>query len=133
MKTYKKALRFATNAHKGQKRTNGNNYIIHPIRVSQDVRTETQKVIALLHDTVEDTGTTLGTIAQEFGNEVARAVDCLTHRKGESYDEYITRVLAEPDAIAVKIADICDNLSDNPSNNAIEKCSRALERLIGAE
>lgn len=130
MEVYKKALIFATKAHAGQKRRNGNNYIIHPIRVSQEVETEYQRVCALLHDVVEDTDVTLDQIRNEIGMEVAETVDCLTHRKGESYDDYITRVLTDRDAVAVKIADICDNLSDSPSENAINKSARALERLL---
>ena len=126
---YKKALLFATEAHAGQKRNNGNNYIIHPIRVSQEVHTEVQRVCALLHDVVEDTDVDLIDIKMHFGVGIADTINCLTHRKGESYHDYITRVLEDDDAVAVKIADICDNLSDTPSERAIEKSAQALERL----
>jgi len=129
---YKEALLFATKAHAGQKRTNGNNYIVHPIRVSQEVHTEKQRVCALLHDTIEDTTTTYDEIKAVFGVDVADTVERLTHRKGESYQDYISRVLEDKDAIAVKIADICDNLSDSPSQRAIEKSSMALDRLVNS-
>lgn len=128
--TFKKALEFASRKHAGQKRTTGDNYIIHPIRVSQGVFTPTQKVIALLHDTVEDTGTTLEEIELNFGEDVAVAVDALTHRKGESYADYIQRVKNNEDAIAVKLADIADNLNDSPSENAIRKSSHGLNELL---
>ena len=127
---YGKALIFATKAHAGQKRNNGNNFIIHPIRVSQEVATERQKVIALLHDVLEDTDVKPDEIMDEFGFDVYCAVDLLTHKKGISYKEYINGMLGNKDAVAVKIADICDNLSDSPSDNAIEKSSKALEVLI---
>lgn len=127
---YKKALIFATKAHAGQKRTNGNNYVVHPIRVSQEVHTEKQRVCALLHDVIEDTKVTFSEIETEFGKDIAETVEALTHRKGESYQDYITRVLQNEDAIVVKIADICDNLSDSPSQRAIEKSAQALERLL---
>lgn len=127
---FAKALIFATKAHGDQKRRNGGFYIIHPIRVSQEVKTEKQKIIALLHDVVEDTEVTLENIEAEFGTEVMCAVDCLTKRKDEPHDKYISRVLTNPDAIAVKIADICDNLSDAPSDEAIRKNSVAIIRLV---
>jgi (p)ppGpp synthase/HD superfamily hydrolase len=130
MNLYTSALIFATKAHSGQKRLNGDNYIIHPIRVSQEVKTENQKAIALLHDVIEDSKITFDNIKETFGDEIANAVECLTHRKGESYDDYIGRVLTNQDAVQVKIADICDNLSDSPSDNAIKKSSRALARLV---
>ena len=138
MSLYTKALILATRAHAGQKRLNGNNYIIHPIRVSQEVSTERQKVIALLHDVVEDTEIPLEEIQKEFGDEVAVAIDCLTRREGEEnekedYDDYIKRVLTNKDAIAVKIADIADNLSDSPSSHAIEKSARSITLLVKAK
>jgi hypothetical protein len=131
MNEYSKALVFATKAHLGQKRANGDNYIIHPIRVSQEVKTIPQKICALLHDVVEDTDTSLSDIVREFGSDIATKIDILTHRKGESYEDYISRVLEDPDTVAVKIADICDNLGDSPSDHAIQKCSRSLSRLVG--
>ena len=130
MNKYTKAIMFATQKHQGQKRLNGDNYIIHPIRVSQEVHTELQKVAAVLHDTIEDTETTYEEIVQEFGPEVAVVVECLTHRKGESYAEYIQRVKANPDAVSIKLADIADNLGDYPSQNAIKKSAMALGELL---
>ncbi len=133
MNRYKSALEFAAKKHAGHKRLNGDNYIIHPIRVSQEVKTETQKIAALLHDTVEDTDTTIDEIQGLFGPAVAAAVEALTHRKGESYVQYIERVKMNPDAIQVKLADIADNLSDSPSANAIKKSSHAVTVLMGLE
>lgn len=133
MNTYTKALMFAAKAHAGQKRRNGDNYIVHVIRVSQSVHTEKQKIAALLHDTVEDTETTLDDIKDEFGWEMAEIIDCLSMRKGkENHDEYIERVMKNEDAIAVKIADIGDNLGDSPSPRAIEKNAIAIEKLVRA-
>lgn len=130
MSTFAEALMFAALKHKGQTRNNGDNYIIHPVRVSQEVKTDQQRIIALLHDTIEDTNTTLEEIALHFGKEVAIAVDCLTHRKGESYKDYIERVKQNPDAVKVKMADICDNLTSAPSENAIKKGTYGLTELL---
>jgi hypothetical protein len=57
-------------------------------------------------------------------------VEVLTHRKGESYLDYIGRVKQNPIAVNVKIADISDNLADSPSSHAIEKSAKALDLLI---
>lgn len=130
MTNFAKALIFAAKAHGGQKRRNGSFYIIHPIRVAQEVKTEQQKVIALLHDVVDDTGVTIEDVGREFGTDIMDAVHCLTKRAGEPYDDYITRVMKNPDAVAVKIADISDNLSDAPSEEAIRKSSMAITRLV---
>lgn len=130
MSTYATALTFATRKHAGQKRSNGDNYIIHPIRVSQECKSLRQKIIALLHDTLEDTETTYDELALTFGVEVAIAVLALTRCEGQSYDDYIQQVKLNSDAIAVKIADIADNLSDAPSDSAIRKSAKAIEALV---
>lgn len=130
MSTYATALQFAAKKHAGQKRSNGDNYIIHPIRVSQECKSLKQKICALLHDTLEDTETTYDELKELFGQEIAHIVLVLTRTKNEPYDEYIARVKTNPDAIAIKIADIADNLSDAPSDKAIRKSAAAIEELI---
>lgn len=133
MNLYTKALEFSATKHAGHKRRNGDAYIIHPIRVSQEVKTPEQKVIALLHDTLEDTETTAIELTGVFGLDVAHAVVALSHRKEEPYEDYITRVIAAGEnAIRVKIADIADNLSDAPTSKAIKQSSAAITRLVEA-
>lgn len=127
---YKQALEFAALKHVGHKRKNGDNYIIHPIRVSQEVFTEKQKCIALLHDVLEDTETTYEELKAAFGVDIAHSVLVLTKTENETYEEYIQRVKTNPDATAVKIADIADNLNDTPSKNAIIKSAAALTHLL---
>jgi len=131
---YKKALKFITTKHGGQKRNNGNPYIIHPIRVSQEVRGIKIKTAALLHDVIEDTNTTYLEVEKEFGEKVAIMVDIMTHPKGMSYIDYIKRIKKTKNkgAIAIKIADISDNLADSPSDYAIEKSAKALDILINS-
>jgi len=69
-------------------------------------------VIALLHDVVEDSDTTVDYISEVFGYDISTAVDALTHRVevSEPYWDYIERVAANPLAIPVKLADLLDNL-----------------------
>jgi len=66
----------------------------------------------VLHDVVEDTDWTLEQLRDEgFSDDVLLAVDCLTRREGESYDEFVTRAQANPIARQVKIADLEDNMN----------------------
>lgn len=134
IKFFVKAKDYAREAHEGQIRlVTGENYFTHPLRVSQRVKTDFQKIVALLHDTIEDTKVTHEDLERKFGKEIADCVETLSHRKDESHYDYITRVLTNEDAVAVKISDICDNLQDHPSQNAIKKCLRALPRLMKYE
>ncbi len=77
-----KALSFAENAHKGQKRSSGEPYTVHPLEVALiliDLGLDINTIIAgLLHDTAEDADIPLSEIERQFGSEVARLVDGIT-------------------------------------------------------
>ena len=106
-----KALSFAAKAHDGQYDKSGEPYILHPIAVSSLVKSEDEKIVALLHDVIEDTDFTLDDI-KSFGFEhLTSTLDCLSRKKDEPYDEFMKRVLTKRSAIKVKIADIKHNLS----------------------
>ena len=125
-----KAISFATKAHDGQMRNDGiTPYIAHPIRVSSFFDDDIRVVVALLHDTVEDTAVTLEDIHKEFGLEVGVYVEHLTHREGEEYMDYITRVKKYELTSEIKIADILSNAADDPSPKALQKYRRALKFL----
>lgn len=127
----KKAESYAEMMHKGQfRKVSGERYFSHPLRVSDRVKTDFQKVCALLHDVVEDTPATIEDVQRKFGEDVAYVVDLLTHKKGESYQDYISKLSESGDAIEVKVADICDNITDNPSKRFIEKTILALPILF---
>ena len=86
-KLIRRAFEMAVDAHKDMRRRSGEPYIFHPIEVARITAEEiglgtTGVVAALLHDTVEDTGLTLGEIENEFGNVVARIIDGLTKISG---------------------------------------------------
>lgn len=133
MSRYQRALTFATLFHSGQKRRGGEPYIIHPIRVSQGVSGETEKVVALLHDVVEDTSCSFKDVYDYFGPEVVRAVHALTRRPHESYKSFMYRIKDNDIATRVKVADIADNLNDDPTPHAIEKYAKGLDILITHE
>ncbi len=97
-------------AHGKQKDRTGASYIYHPVRVASDVTFEKEKIVALLHDVVEDTRVTLEDIAYIFDRQIVEAVDAITKRDGEEYKEYLNRIKNNEIATVVKLADIKDNL-----------------------
>lgn len=105
-----KAKEFAAKAHEGQVDKAGVAYIEHPAAVASMLSGETEKVVAYLHDVVEDTGVSLDTIRHEFGDEVAEAVDKLTRRAGVPYMDYIKALKDNKLARVVKMADLRHNM-----------------------
>ena len=99
----------ATGAHYGQVDKGGHPYIGHPAAVASLVETEDEKIVAWLHDVVEDTDVTCDDIHTLFGARIANAVDAITHKKGEDRLLYLGRVKINPLARAVKIADLKHN------------------------
>src|ERR1041384_2075032 len=80
--TIRKAYDFSARVHKGQKRASGEPYLIHPLAVASiiaDLKLDVPSVVGgLLHDTVEDTLTTLDEVKTLFGREIAALVDGVT-------------------------------------------------------
>ncbi|MFH0873268.1 MAG: HD domain-containing protein [Candidatus Komeilibacteria bacterium] len=111
MVTLEDTIVFATQLHNGQKDKAGAPYILHVLRVMLQMKTEQERIVALLHDVAEDCNITLEPM-MGFGQEVMDAVDCLTKRPQEehNYDAFIQRIASGP-ALArrVKIADLRDN------------------------
>ncbi len=106
-----KAILIAVQAHSGQKDRYGEHYILHPLRVMMSVKSEEEKIVAVLHDVVEDSDLTLESLKIEgFSFEVVRAVDCLTKREGEPYEAHVERSRQDHLALPVKIADLEDNM-----------------------
>jgi (p)ppGpp synthase/HD superfamily hydrolase len=131
------AAEFAARCHEEQRRRDGKRYITHPASVAERVRrcggSDLQVLVAWLHDTVEDAsepGWVLGEIRARFGGEVAALVDVLTHRKGESYADYVLRVAGCEDALLVKVCDMVDNLRCKPSQMQEDKYTMALVSMI---
>lgn len=110
-----KAKAFAMMAHKGQTDKAGKDYFTaHVAVVADGVEPDPLvKAAAYLHDTVEDTGTTIDTIRAEFPQEVAEAVSVLTRKKDMTYAEYIWRVKQNDIAVKVKRADLVSNMDLN--------------------
>ena len=106
-----KAVRIAAVAHEHQVDKAGEAYILHPLRLMAHAQTDDERIVALLHDVVEDSDWTLETLALEgFPPNIVDAIGCLTNREGEGYNEFIIRVLTNPLAARVKLLDIEDNM-----------------------
>ena len=135
-----KAIAIAAKAHDGQTDKGGNPYILHPLRVMMNCESEAAKICAVLHDVIEDTGITLEDLkSQGFSDEIIATLDCLTKRNGESYDEFISRVLPNELACHVKLADLTDNMDltriQNPGvedEARIQKYKLAADRILDA-
>lgn len=110
MNDLERAVHIAVEAHEGQTDKAGATYIRHPLRLMEQMDTERARIVALLHDVVEDAEYTLEDIEEEFDSNIREAVDALTKREGESYMEFIERADENPVARRVKIADLEDNL-----------------------
>lgn len=105
------AILLAVNAHRGQKDKCGEDYIYHPLRVMLAMDTEDRRIVAMLHDVVEDTTITLVDLdVLGCSDAVLAGIDAVTRSPGESYADFILREKADPLGCIVKIADIRDNL-----------------------
>ena len=123
----------ASFAHKGQKDKAGKPYIYHPLAVKERVEGEKEKITALLHDVIEDTFITLETVRNIFGDEIAEAVDAMTHKEGEDYFEYVERLSHNPISRRVKLADLSHNMDLSRIPNVTERDLQRLEKYKKAE
>jgi len=106
-----KAISIATYAHKNQVDKGGKPYIGHPLRIMKHMATDAARIVAVLHDVIEDSDYSLDDlVAVGFSEEIVQAVEVLTRQKGESYKNYLRRIQTNPIAITVKLADLQDNM-----------------------
>ena len=111
MATLEKAIEVAVRAHAGQVDKAGQPYVLHPFKVMLAQNDNESRMVGVLHDVVEDTPVTLEELrGMGFSEQVLGALDCLTHREGESYEAYIERLAGNALARQVKRADLLDNM-----------------------
>ena len=110
------ALRIAVEAHGAKINKDGTPYILHPLRLMLRANGYLEQIVAVLHDTVEDTYITLEYLESAgFSDEIVEAVDALTKRDEEKdgdggYHAFIERVAQNPLATRVKLLDLYDNI-----------------------
>lgn len=134
-----RAMQIAYEAHHGQVDKSGVPYIFHPFHLAEQMDTEEECIVALLHDTVEDTSVTIEQLEEEgFSSNVIRAIKLLTHDKSVDYLEYVTNLKDNPIARKVKLADLRHNsdptrVIKNPTEKdrlRQEKYKKAINILI---
>lgn len=109
------AIRLATHFHKDQRDKGGQPYILHPLAVMLSIPydDEAGRIVAVLHDVVEDTDCQPGDLVQcGFAPEIVDAIDAISKRDGETNRAYWTRCKANPIAARVKIKDMEHNASE---------------------
>lgn len=100
----------ACQAHRAHRDKAGRPYIEHVLRVADLVAEGEDRIVALLHDVVEDSDEfTLDQIDNWFGDRIAGAVAALTRNRHEHRDSYLERLMSNPIAVRVKLADLYDN------------------------
>lgn len=119
------AYEFGASAHDGQTRLSGEPYISHPVAVAQflaDMRMDSQAIAAaILHDVLEDTGTTITELEERFGSEVALLVDGVSkldqihfvsraEAQAESFRKMMLAMIEDIRVILVKLADRLHNM-----------------------
>ena len=133
-----RAIQIAVEAHAGAKDRGGKAYILHPISVMMRCETDEEKIVAILHDVVEDTDWTFDALRQEgFTETIIEALKTVTkHSDEEDYDEFIQRSLKNEIGRKVKIADLRENLDvtrigelTDKDIERINKYKRALKTL----
>lgn len=111
MSDLNRAISIALAAHAGQVDKGGAPYIMHPIRVMLAMKSEEARIVAVLHDVLEDCPAYAWMVEQAgFSRKILEALDALTRQPLESYSDFIIRIGMFPLATEVKIADMRDNM-----------------------
>ena len=107
-----KAALICVTKHAGQRDKMGQAYFQHPMRVAMRCTTDEEKIVALLHDTIEDTDVTAEyLLAEGFPQSVVDGILSVTKREGENYEDFVARAKQNPLGRVVKLHDLEDNLN----------------------
>ena len=133
--TLEQAIEIALEAHAGQLDKAGKPYILHPLRVMMTVEgpsLDSARVVAVLHDVVEDSDWTVEKLDERFGltTEEQVALRILSHGDDEDYDVYIERVATNRLALAVKVADLHDNLDVTRLEAVTERDAKRISKYL---
>ena len=129
MSTLERAIAIAAEAHEGQLDKGGAPYVLHLARVMVEMDSPTERIVAVLHDLVEDTAWKFEQLrAEGFSELVVSAVDSLTRRGSEDYMTFVRRAARHDVARKVKIADLRDNMDPTRLSEPTEKDRERLQR-----
>lgn len=110
--TLERAVAWAARAHEGQVDKAGAPYILHPLRVMMALEDPLDRIVAVLHDVVEDTDTSIDQLRTAgLDDRLAVSLALLTHKPGVPYLDYVRAIAADDRARRIKIADLSDNMN----------------------
>ena len=133
MATLAKAIRIAATAHENQFDKGGAPYVLHPLRLMMALQGEDEKIVAVLHDVIEDCPDQWNFSklrAEGFSEAVLEALAHVTKRPEEKddYDAFVRRAARNPIARKVKLADLEDNMDlkriSNPTAKDFERIAK---------
>ncbi len=106
------ALNLALNAHTGQKDKAGQPYVLHPLRIMHQMDTDEERIVALLHDVIEDSQySDKDLIRHGIPENIVNTVMILSKNENENYEAFINKISKNKLAVKIKKADIIDNLN----------------------
>ncbi|MDH5797234.1 MAG: bifunctional (p)ppGpp synthetase/guanosine-3',5'-bis(diphosphate) 3'-pyrophosphohydrolase [Paracoccaceae bacterium] len=139
------AYTYGRKMHEGQYRHSGEEYFSHPVEVAA-ILTEQRLddatiVTALLHDTIEDTKSTYGEVAESFGEEIAEMVDGVTKltnlqlnstetKQAENFRKLFMAMSKDLRVILVKLADRLHNMrtiKSLPHEKQVQKARETMD------
>ena len=120
-------------AHKGQRDKGGKPYFTHPLRVSRMTKDKQAKIVALLHDVMEDSDKYTWDDLDFLDQEQIAAIKVLTHQKDVPYFEYINAIKSKPLARQVKLPDLVDNMNLKRLKTITDKDLERVEKYKEAQ
>ncbi len=125
----KKAMRIAFDTHKDQTDKAGMPYIFHPIHLAEQMDTEDEVIVALLHDVVEDGDITFNDLrAFGFSQRIINALSLMTHDNAIEYMEYVRNIRHNPLATKIKLADLLHNSDTTRLDSVDDKVLKRVEK-----
>lgn len=129
----KMAHEICTSAHAGQVDKAGMPYHLHPERVAARCSTDDEIIVALLHDTIEDTDVTAQYLLERgFSQEIVDGILSVTKREGESYEDFVARAKKNMIGRMVKIHDLEDNMDIRRLNEISDDSVKRLRKYLKA-
>ena len=135
MSTIERAVTIAAEAHTRQIDKAGAPYLLHPLRLMLQMETAEDRIVAVLHDVVEDSDWSLERLRREgFSRVIIEAVDSVTRRNSETYEEFVLRAAQNSIGHRVKLADLRDNCDltriANPTEKDLERTAKYKRAIV---
>src|SRR5258707_10302542 len=134
MSNLERAIIIAAEAHAGVMDKGGAPYILHPLRMMLSLSTIEERIVAVLHDVCEDCPdwTFERLSAEGFSKDILAALDSVTKRNGEPYEDFALRAARNPIGRHVKLADLKDNSDLSRIANPTGKDRERVEKYLRA-